>query len=113
VLIGFASSNPAEDNGLSRKIQIRSTTSFGTEVKTAVSCRKISRHVTDPYNTRQLRQNSLTFLAYFLLLLYQVSAGYYQRTLVGESGMIYNSDGEAQEISNGRSVRDAICDTIP
>jgi hypothetical protein len=46
----FAGSNPAEDDDLFlREIKIRSTTSFGGEVKPSVSCRKILQHVKDPY----------------------------------------------------------------
>jgi hypothetical protein len=45
----FARSNPAEDDECSRAIQIRSTTSFGGEVKPLVPCRKIMRHVKEPY----------------------------------------------------------------
>jgi hypothetical protein len=41
-------SNPADDDGFLRGIQIRSTTSFGGEVKLSVPCRKILRHVEDP-----------------------------------------------------------------
>jgi hypothetical protein len=38
---GFTGSKPAEDEGFLRAIKIRSTTSFGGEVKPSVSCRKI------------------------------------------------------------------------
>jgi hypothetical protein len=35
----FAGSNPAEDDGFSRVMKIRGTTSFGGEVKSSVPCR--------------------------------------------------------------------------
>jgi hypothetical protein len=41
----FAGSNPAVDNGFLRAIKIRSTTSFGGEVKPLVTYQKIERHV--------------------------------------------------------------------
>jgi hypothetical protein len=48
--------------------------------------------------------NSRTFLAkFFPALLLGVSAGYRQRTLVDELGMII-THREAQQIGNGRSV---------
>jgi hypothetical protein len=43
----FAGSKPAE--GLLSTIKIRSTTSFGGEVKPSVLCRKILRLVKEPY----------------------------------------------------------------
>jgi hypothetical protein len=47
----FADSNPAEDDVIfkSESVKIRSTTSFGGEVKLSVSCSKILRYVKDPY----------------------------------------------------------------
>jgi hypothetical protein len=44
----FAGSNPAEDDGFSRVTKIRSTPSFGGEVKPSVPCRRL-RHVKEPY----------------------------------------------------------------
>jgi hypothetical protein len=41
----FVGSNSAEDDGFLRVIKIRSTTSFGGEVKPSTPCRKILRHV--------------------------------------------------------------------
>jgi hypothetical protein len=38
----FAGSNPAEDDGFSRVIKIRSTPSFGGEVKPSVPCRRFT-----------------------------------------------------------------------
>jgi hypothetical protein len=59
----LAGSNPAEDNGFLRVMKISSTTSFGREIKPAVknSCR---------YEEILRRQNSLPFLAKFILLRY-------------------------------------------
>jgi hypothetical protein len=44
----FVGSNPAKNDGFLRTIKIRSTTSF-REVKPLVPCRKILRHVNEPY----------------------------------------------------------------
>jgi hypothetical protein len=41
----FMTSNPAEDNGFLRAIKIRSTTSFGGEVKLSVPSCKVFRYV--------------------------------------------------------------------
>jgi hypothetical protein len=46
--IKVAGSNPAEDDKFLRPIKIRSTSSFGGEVKPSVPCRKILRHVNKP-----------------------------------------------------------------
>jgi hypothetical protein len=46
--------NPAEDDGFLRAIKIRSTTSFGREVKPAIPFRKILRHVKDHYSTKEI-----------------------------------------------------------
>jgi hypothetical protein len=46
-----AGSNPAQDDGFLRAIKIRSTTSFGEEVKPAVH---ILRHVEDPYSIKEI-----------------------------------------------------------
>jgi hypothetical protein len=51
----FAASNPAEDDAFLSEIKIRSTISFGEEVKPAVPCRKILRHVKNPYSVRYLQ----------------------------------------------------------
>jgi hypothetical protein len=74
----FAGSYLAEDDGFFKGDKIRSTTYFGGDVKPSVLCRKILRHVKDPYSMRSdtCRQNSRTFLAKFLsALLLGVSAG--------------------------------------
>jgi hypothetical protein len=39
---------PGRSDGFLRAIKIRSTPSFGWEVKSEVPCRKILRHVKDP-----------------------------------------------------------------
>jgi hypothetical protein len=45
----FVGSNPAEDNGFLRAIKIYSIPSFGGEVKPEAPCRKILRHVKEPF----------------------------------------------------------------
>jgi hypothetical protein len=40
---------PGQCDGFLRAIKIRSTLSFGREVKPEVPCRKILRHVKDPF----------------------------------------------------------------
>jgi hypothetical protein len=40
---------PSQDDGILKAIKIRSTTSFGLEVKPSVPCRKILRNVKDSY----------------------------------------------------------------
>jgi hypothetical protein len=66
------------------------STSFGREVKPAVQCRNILRHVKDPCGIKEIRVAKFTkmFHHVFAALLLYVSAGYCQRVLVGESGMI-------------------------
>jgi hypothetical protein len=53
-------SQPAESDGFLTAIEIRSTTSFGGEVKPSVPCRKILRRIKDPlrYNGDTDMQNS-------------------------------------------------------
>jgi hypothetical protein len=50
----FKGSNLAEDAGFLRVIEIRSTTSFGGEVKQSVPCRKILGHVKKPTSMKGL-----------------------------------------------------------
>jgi hypothetical protein len=58
---------PGREQWLLRAIKIRSTTSFGREVKQSAPCCKILQHVKDPCGYEQrYRQNSPTFLATFL-----------------------------------------------
>jgi hypothetical protein len=47
-------SKPAENDGLLRAIKIPNTTSFAGEVKPAAPCRKILRHVKDPYSMKDI-----------------------------------------------------------
>jgi hypothetical protein len=60
------------------------------EVKSSVPCRKILRHIKDPYSMKEIRsrQNSRKFVAKFFLLRYQLSLLVTARALVDESGMI-------------------------
>jgi hypothetical protein len=77
-------------------IKICCTTSYGREGKPSVPYRKILRHVEDPYRYVKnilLRKNTWSFLAKFLLLRYQMSAGYLQRALVEEPGFIITQVG--------------------
>jgi hypothetical protein len=45
----LAGSNPAENDKFLRATKVRSTTSFGVNVKPAAPCRKILWNVKDPY----------------------------------------------------------------
>jgi hypothetical protein len=68
---------PSQGRRIFKGDTIRSTTSFGGEVKQSAPRRKILYHVKDPYKYEKRyllrRQNSRPFLAKFLLLLYWVS----------------------------------------
>jgi hypothetical protein len=50
----FASSYPAEDDGLLKAINIYSMTSFEVEVKLVVLCHKILGHVKNPYSIKEI-----------------------------------------------------------
>jgi hypothetical protein len=93
----FAGSIQAEDHGFLRAIKIRRTTSFVGEVKLSVICRKILRHVKYSYSMKEIGytcwKNVRPFLAKFILLHYHMSAGYCQRALVDESGIIRTQMG--------------------
>jgi hypothetical protein len=91
----FASSNPAEGDGLLIAIEIRSTPSFGGEVKPVVPRRNILQHVKELYEyERYIYRYSLTFLAQCLpTSILRVLAGYCQRAQVCESGMIRTQMG--------------------
>jgi hypothetical protein len=105
---------PAEDCGFLMAIKIRSTNSFGGEVKPSVPCRKTLRHVKDPYRYEQKeprRKSSAISRQVSSASLLGTSAGYCQRALVVESGMIRTQIRKTQEITDGRSVWDALCDT--
>jgi hypothetical protein len=76
-----------------------------------VPCRKILRHIKDPYSMKiyrpTCRLNSRTFLAKFLpASLMGVSAGYCQRALDGESVII-----TTQTEKHNRSVMVAVYET--
>jgi hypothetical protein len=65
----FAGSDPAEEDGFLKTNKIRSTTSFGGEVKPLVPCRKTLRHVKNPYEYEKryfVGKIQQTFLAKFL-----------------------------------------------
>jgi hypothetical protein len=40
---------PGKDDGFLRALKFRHTTSFGWEIKLSVPCRKVLRHVKEPY----------------------------------------------------------------
>jgi hypothetical protein len=95
-------SNPAEEDEFLGALEIRSTISFGGEVKPLAPCYKISRHVKHERDT--CRQNSRIFRQVYPVSLLGISAGYRQETLVAESGKIRNQVGK-KYISNGRGYR--------
>jgi hypothetical protein len=66
----IAGSNPAESDGLLRAIKIRSTLSFGGEVKPSVPCRKILLLIKSPfiYDSDTDRQNSATISCPIILV---------------------------------------------
>jgi hypothetical protein len=87
----FAVSNPVDDDGFSRVRKIRSTTSFGEEVKPSVPYRKIL-HFKDPYNMKEILVGKIHghFSKTFHTSIPDDYADCCQRALVGESGMIRN-----------------------
>jgi hypothetical protein len=91
----FRRFKPGRERWNFRGYKIRSTTSFGCEMKTSTPC-KILRHVKEPYSMK-----TETSWAKFTDISRQisaashigVSAGYCQRALVDESGMIITQMG--------------------
>jgi hypothetical protein len=74
----FAGSHPVKDDEFLRAIKIRSTTSFGGEVKPSVPC-KFLRHVTESYRyERRYFVEKFTAISRQVVpaLLIGVSAGY-------------------------------------
>jgi hypothetical protein len=65
-------SNPAEGDGFLREIKIRSTTSFGGEIKPSVPCHDILWHVKDPYSMKEILVSKIHGHQVFPAL-YQVS----------------------------------------
>jgi hypothetical protein len=86
----FSGSNPAEDDGFLKSIKIRSKSSFGGEVKLVVPCRKILRHVKDPYGMKEILVSKIQDISHevFLALLLGFFAGSCQKALEDESGLI-------------------------
>jgi hypothetical protein len=73
LVVAHLSLDPTEEDGFLKTNKIRSTTSFGGEVKPSVPCRKILRHVKNPYEYEKryfVEKIQQTFLAKFLLFLY-------------------------------------------
>jgi hypothetical protein len=87
----FPVSNPAEGEVIRRAIKTRSTPSFGWEVKPSAPCRKILRHVKDPfevaYTQRYFVWPNLSFPLPGPNLLLDDIAGTTTRTLVNDSGI--------------------------
>jgi hypothetical protein len=104
----FVCSYTAEDSEFLSVITIRSKISFG-EVKLAVSCRKISRHVNDPYSMKEILAGKIhghlskSFSCFATRCL---SSCYGQRALVGEWGVIRTQVGK-----HNRSVMVAVYGT--
>jgi hypothetical protein len=80
----FEGSNAAECDGFLRAIEIRSTLSFGEEVKPSAPCPKILRHFIDPcgiwhaYSTGKI---NVHFSTKFPLLRYYMSVLVFARDL--------------------------------
>jgi hypothetical protein len=72
---------PGRGDGFLRAIKIRSTSSFGWEVKPEVPCRKILRHVKDPLRYFRYWYAKSSLLRPFLKLASDVSAGRTAREL--------------------------------
>jgi hypothetical protein len=86
----FAGSNSTDDDGFLMATKIRSTTSVGGEIKTLVPCRKMLRHVKEPYSIKETlyRQNSFTISRQVSpASILEVSAGNCQRALVDDLRM--------------------------
>jgi hypothetical protein len=81
---------PARGRCTLRVKQIRSTTSFGGEVKPSVPCRMILRHVKESYECERylVAKFNSNFSQISPPSVLDVSAGNWQRALVDESGMI-------------------------
>jgi hypothetical protein len=86
--------------------KIRSTTSFGREVKPSLPCRNISWHVKYPYGKKEILVGKIKLISRQVSPTSQqgVSAGYCQRGLEGESGMTVNQMGK-----HNTSVMVALC----
>jgi hypothetical protein len=83
-------------------IKIRSTTSFGGEVKPSAPCRKILRQVKERYGYKRdfVGKIHLPFLRHVSpASLIHVSGGNCQRALMDELGMIRNEMGTQNEIA--------------
>jgi hypothetical protein len=96
-------------------IEIRSTASFGRKVKPLVPCSRILLHVREPHECeRGTSSAKFTFISRQVspASLPVVSAGYCQRAVMDESGIIRTQMG-THNTSNGRSVWDALCDSTP
>jgi hypothetical protein len=107
----LAGSNPAEDGGFLRVKQVRSTTSFGGEVKPVAPCRKILR-VEDSYSMEKILICEIQ--GHFSPLFFCYATRYLcrnQRARVDESGMIRTHMGTHNGSESGRSACDALYET--
>jgi hypothetical protein len=100
VVIAFAI-GPTEDDGHLGAIKIRSTPYFRREVKPEFPCRKILWHVKDHYSMKEILVGKFTDISCQVspASLPGISASYYQRSLISESGTI-----RAQMGMHSRSV---------
>jgi hypothetical protein len=71
----LAGSKPFEDDGFSRAIKLRNMTSFGWEVKPSDPCRKILRHVKEPFEYERDTSQAKFSISFtmFLLLRYKMT----------------------------------------
>jgi hypothetical protein len=97
----FAGWNRAEDDGFLMTIKIRSTIFFGGEVKPSSPCRKVSRRGKDPYSMKETLVGKIHghFSPSFFWFATRC-VGYFQRALVGESGMIRTQMGKWGALCN-------------
>jgi hypothetical protein len=106
--LGFAGSNSDEDDEFLRATKIRSTTSFGREVKPLIPCCQILRRVREPYEYEmtyfvdKIHGHSSSRFSYFATRWLLVNA----RALVDESGMVRTHKGTQKwSPSMGRLAR--------
>jgi hypothetical protein len=110
----LAGSNPVKDDGFLRTIKIRSTTSFGGEVKPTAPRRKILRHVKELcgvwkiYFVGNIRRHfSPSFSRFTTSCLYW----YFPESFGGWIRMIRSQMGTHNRSQNGGSAWDALYDT--
>jgi hypothetical protein len=106
---------PGPERCIFKATEVRSTASFGAELKPSFPRHKNLQHVKKSLRsiTEILRlQNERTFLAKFLpASLLDVHAAIFQKALVNESGMITTQMGMHNRSDNGRNAWEALYDT--